>query len=403
MKRALQAASEAVFPEVVRLRRHLHQHPELALQEHETARLVQETLTPLGLDITPGVYHTGVVATLHGEQPGPTRLLRADMDALPILEENTFDFASEHEGVMHACGHDGHTASLLGTAMILAKHKADLKGAVRFIFQPSEEELPGGAKFMIEEGAVGKYHNTAPPKFAFGQHVMPHLPSGTIGVRGGRFMASTDTLDIIIHGQGGHAAAPHLLSADPVYVAAQVIVALQSIVSRNCPPGVPSVLSFGQLHANGAHNVIPDTVAMRGTFRAMDEAWRAKAHGLIRRVVEETASSLGARATFELTHGYPALFNDAKVAEQVKTAAEEFVGSENVVEADLWFAAEDFAYFLREMPGTFFVLGTGNESAGITNGLHTPRFTIDESALRLAPGFMAYLAWKSGESVWTEG
>jgi hippurate hydrolase len=389
----IKAAAGDIFPEVVRLRRMIHRNPELAFEENETARLVRQTLTPLGLDVRTGVARTGIVATLTGDLPGPTRMLRADMDALPILEENDFDFASQNAGKMHACGHDAHTSSLLGTAMILSRLKADLRGTVRFVFQPSEEKIPGGARAMIEAGALAEDAAGPAPTSAFGQHVMPDLPAGTIGIRSGMFMASADELTIVVRGQGGHAAAPHRLRADAVYVAAQVIVALQSIISRNCPPDVPSVLSFGRVTADGAFNVIPDTVRLDGTLRAMDEAWRRRALELVQRVATQTAQAFGAEAEVDINHGYPALYNHPDTTAFVRRCAEDYVGADHVVDADLWFAAEDFAYYLREVPGTFYLLGVRNEAQGITHGLHTPRFTIDEEALRLAPGFMAYLAW----------
>jgi len=392
----IKALADEFYPEVVRLRRTFHQRPELAFEEHETARLVAETLTALGLHVQTGVARTGVVATLQGGRPGPTRLLRADMDALPILEANDFDFASNVPGKMHACGHDAHTASLLGAAMILHRLKDRLSGAVRFLFQPSEERIPGGALPMIEAGALADHAASTAPVLAFGQHVKPDLPVGTLAVRSGPFMASADELYITVRGDGGHAAEPHRLRADAVYVAAQVVVALQSVVSRHCPPGVPSILSIGRLIADGATNVIPGTVKMEGTFRSMDESWRFKAHGLIERIIKETAQAHGAEAEVKIVVGYPALYNDPAAAAFVRDAALEYVGPERTLDADLWFAGEDFAYYLREMPGCFYLLGTGNTEQGIVHGLHTPRFTIDEEALRLGPGFQAYLAFRQG-------
>ncbi len=392
----IQTLSEAIFPEVVRLRRAIHRNPELAFEEHETARLVADTLRPLGLDVRTGVARTGVVATLAGGRPGPTVALRADIDALPIVEENDFDFASQNPGKMHACGHDAHTASLLGAAMILARLRDEVPGTVRFLFQPSEEKIPGGAKTMIAEGALGGDGGAPKADAVFGQHVRPDLRAGTIGVRGGMFMASADEVYITVRGEGGHAAAPHEIAADAVLTAAHVVVALQSVISRNCPPDVPSVLSFGRMTAEGATNVFPTSARLEGTFRAMDEGWRFRAHALIRRVAEHTARAFGAEADVEIVTGYPALFNDPEAAAFVREAAVAYAGAENVVDVDLWFAGEDFAYYLREAPGCFYVLGVGNPEAGITHGLHTPRFTVDEEALRLAPGFLAYLAWRRG-------
>ncbi|MEF8816807.1 MAG: M20 family metallopeptidase [Salinibacter sp.] len=387
---SIQSAADDVYPEVVDLRRALHRRPELSGEEHETARRVAERLEALGLDVRTGVYETGVVATLDGDEPGPTLLLRADMDALPIQEETGLDFASEHEGVMHACGHDLHTSSLLGTAMILARHREAVHGQVRFCFQPHEERIPGGAKFMIEEGVLDARDGGPAPAAAIGQHVKPDLPPGTLGVRPGAFMASTDEVYVTVTGAGGHAAAPHE-GVDPVYVASEIVGALQSLVSRRCPPGVPSILTIGRLVADGATNVIPDTARLEGTFRAMDETWRFRAHALFRQLVRRTAEAHGATAEVEVREGYPALHNDEATTSLVRTAAHEYVGPGRTVDADRWFAGEDFAYFLQECPGTFYQLGVGSD-----HGLHTSRFDPDEEALRTGTGFMAYLAWRYG-------
>jgi hippurate hydrolase len=392
----IKQAADDVFPEVVNLRRTIHQNPELALEEHETAQLVKETLAPLGLDIRTGVYETGLVATLEGGRPGPTVLLRADMDALPIHEETGLAFASENEGVMHACGHDVHTSSLLGVAKILAEHRDQVHGHVRFCFQPSEERVPGGAKFMIEEGALDADAASPAVDTVFGQHVAPNLEVGQIGVRTGMYMASADELFITVEGEGGHAAAPHELQADATVAAAQVVVALQTVVSRHAPPDVPSVLTIGKLTADGATNVIPEAARLEGTFRTMDEDWRYEAHDLIRRVATHTAQAHGATADVEVRTGYPAVYNHEGPTETVRQAAHEYVGADRTVELDPWFAGEDFAYFLRERPGSFYRLGTRNEDKGITHGVHTAQFTVDEEALRLGPGFMAYVAWKRG-------
>ncbi|MFB6272311.1 MAG: M20 family metallopeptidase [Salinibacter sp.] len=389
---SFKAAADDVYPEVVALRRTLHRHPELSGEEHETARRVAEWLDDLGLKVRTGVYGTGVVGTLDGGKPGPTLLLRADMDALPIQEETGLDFASENEGVMHACGHDLHTSSLLGTAMILARHREEVHGQVRCCFQPHEERIPGGAKFMIDEGVMEASNGIPAPEVAFGQHVKPDLPPGTLGVRPGGFMASTDEVYVTVQGEGGHAANPHE-GVDPVYVASEIVTALQSLVSRRCPPGVPSILTVGRLVADGATNVIPDSARLEGTFRAMDEAWRFRAHALFRQLVQRTAEAHGATAEVEVREGYPALHNAEATTSLVQKAAREYVGPDRVVDADRWFAGEDFAYFLQERPGTFYQLGVGSE-----HGLHTDQFDPDEEALRTGTGFMAYLAWRYGRT-----
>jgi hippurate hydrolase len=396
MKDRIQALNADFFDDIVATRRALHRRPELAFEEHETAALVADMLGELdGVEVQTGVAKTGVVATIRGAKPGPTRALRADMDALPIHEQNTFDFASEHDGKMHACGHDAHTASLLGTAKILHAIRDELSGSVRLLFQPSEEKIPGGASVMIEAGAL-EANGTEAPTEILGQHVFPSLPAGTIGIRSGDFMASADEVYLTIRGEGGHAAAPHALRADAVLVQAHVLTALQSVISRNSPPDVPSVLSFGKIVADGATNVIPETVRIEGTFRAMDEGWRFRAHDLIRRVAEQTAAAFGATCEVEIAVGYPALTNDERLAAAVRAAAVDYVGEGKVVDLPRWFASEDFAFYTQTLPGAFYVLGVGNEAEGITHGLHTPRFTIDEEALRVGPGFMAYLAWRRG-------
>ena len=389
----IRSLADEAFPDTVRTRRALHARPELAFEEHETAALVAETLREIGLDVTTGVARTGVVAHVEGARSGPTVALRADIDALPIAEANEVDYRSEHEGRMHACGHDAHTASLLTTARILHALRDDLAGTVRLLFQPSEEKLPGGAQVMIEDGALDATAGVEAPARIFGQHVFPQLPVGTLGVRPGPFMASADEVYVTIHGRGGHAAAPHEL-VDPVLVQAHVLTALQAVISRNRPPGVASLLSFGRVEADGATNVIPNEVRLVGTLRSMDEDWRDAAHGLIRRTVEKTAEAFGATADTEILVGYPALVNDEAATALVRETAVEYVGAERVLDLPMWYASEDFAWYTQQLPGAFYVLGVGNEAAGITHGLHTPRFQIDEEALRLGPGFMAALAWR---------
>ncbi len=398
MTNEIRALSKEIFPEIVRIRRKIHANPELAFEEFETAKLVQETLGPLGLYVETEVAKTGIVAVLEGKHPGPETVLRADMDALPIHEENDLPFRSQNPGKMHACGHDVHTSSLLGTAMILNRLKDELHGSVRFLFQPSEERLPGGAKIMIEEGALAEKKAGSAPDVIFGQHVQPGMPVGKIGVRNGMYMASADEIYITVHGQGGHAAAPHLMNTDTVLTASQIVVALQSVISRNCPPDAPSVLSIGKFIADGATNVIPTTVKLEGTFRAMDETWRFKAHDLIRRIVKSTAESFGARVDLEIMVGYPALFNHEMPTDFVRTAAHDFVGKENTVELDKWFASEDFAFYLRELQGSFYRVGIHSDLLDDAYALHTPKFNVDEDVFFTSTGFMAYLALAYGKN-----
>ena len=377
--------------DTVRLRRQIHRQPELAFEEHETAALIAETLRGIGIEPITGVAKTGVVAHIHGAKPGPVRALRADIDALPIHEANTFEFASRTDGRMHACGHDAHTAMLLGAARVLHEVRDGLAGTVRLIFQPSEEKLPGGARVMIEEGVLGTMEGIGAPAFILGQHVAPHLPAGHLGVRPGPFMASADELYLTVRGQGGHAASPHLL-VDPVLAQAHVLTALQAVISRHRPPGIASILSFGRVEALGATNIIPDEVDLVGTFRSMDEDWRFQAHDLIRRTAEKTAQALGATCEVRIDVGYPALANDAGLAETVRETASQVLGKARVHALPEWYASEDFAWYTREIPGCFYILGTGSEKADSLHGLHTPRFTIDESAMEVGVATLAGLA-----------
>ena len=390
----IRALADDGFDETVRLRRQIHRRPELAFEEHETATLVAATLREIGVESVESVAGTGVVAHVEGARPGPVVALRADLDALPIAEATGLPFASEVGGRMHACGHDAHTASLLGAARILHAVRADLAGTVRLVFQPGEEKIPGGAVALIEAGVLDAMGDHPAPSQILGQHVFPSLPAGTVGVRAGPFMASADEVYVTVRGRGGHAAAPHEL-VDPVLVQAHVITALQAVVSRHRPPGVPSLLSFGRVEADGATNVVPDEVRLVGTFRSMDEGWRFVAHDHVRRIASRTAEAFGATAETEIRVGYPALVNDAAVAADVRAAAVEYLGEGRVVDLPMWYASEDFASYAQRVPGAFYVLGVGNEAAGITHGLHTSRMTIDEEALRVGPGFMAYAAWRA--------
>lgn len=387
--------AEREFERAVATRRDLHRHPELAFDERRTASVVAQRLSALGIPHQTGVAQTGVVGLIEGTAPGaadgPTLALRADMDALPILEATDFgydhDYTSTIPGRMHACGHDAHTASLLATAAILSELKHAIPGRIKLIFQPSEEKIPGGASVMIQEGVLA---NPA-VRAIIGQHVMPQLPVGMVGIRPGLYMASTDELYLTVTGRGGHGAQPHT-TIDPVLVSAHIIVALQQVISRRNDPRRPSVLSVGRVIADGATNVIPDSVYLEGTFRAFDEQWRTEAHGHIRQIVEGVASAMGCTAQLEIRRGYPVLHNDEALTERLKQDITAYVGPERVVDLDLWPAAEDFAFYTQQVPGCFYRIGTRNEARGIVHGLHTPRFDIDEAALRTSTGLMAWLA-----------
>src|SRR5690606_17451179 len=332
--------------------------------------------------------NTGVVAHITGEKPSDRVVaLRADMDALPIIEVAGREYGSKREGVMHAGGHDVHTSSLLGTARILQSLKADFGGTVKLIFQPGEERLPGGASLMIKEGVL---QNPA-PQAVIGQHVMPAIPAGKVGFRAGKYMASTDELYVTVRGKGGHGAQPQQ-NIDPVVITAHIITALQQVVSRIADPRMPTVLSFGKVIANGATNVIPDAVYLEGNFRTFDEEWRRKAHQRMKKIATGIAESMGATCDFEIRVGYPFLVNAESLTADVRQYAEEYLGAENVVNLDLWLAGEDFAYESQEADAYFNRIGTGNEVKVMTCAIHTSTFDCDESAVEISTGLMAYIA-----------
>ena len=363
--------------EVIEIRRHLHQNPELSFQEFNTSKFVCDKLDEYGIEYEKGIVKTGIVGLIKGTNPASkTIALRADLDALPILEENNVSYKSVNEGVMHACGHDVHTSSLLGVAKILNEVRDQFNGTVKLIFQPGEEKLPGGASLMIAEGVL---ENPAPASI-IGQHVYPQLDAGKVGFRSGMYMASCDELYVTIKGKGGHAALPHQ-NIDPILISSHIIIALQQLISRIIPPTIPAVLSFGKISGNGATNIIPDRVELEGTFRIMNEEWRAVAHQKMIKMAESIGESMGGECIFRLEKGYPFLVNDDNVTGQAKAAAIEFLGSENVIDLDLRMTAEDFAYYSQLKPACFYRLGIKNKADNITPGLHTSTFNIDESAI----------------------
>jgi len=339
---------------VIAYRRHLHQHPELSFQEHQTMDFIAQELKNLGLNPQVGVAGTGVVAYVEGRKPEKkTIALRADIDALPIKEANEVSYKSKHEGKMHACGHDAHTASLLGAAQILQNLREDFEGSVKLIFQPGEERLPGGASLMIKEGVLEAQQNKPAPQNIVGQHVMPLLPAGTVGFRSGRYMASADEIHVTVKGKGGHAAMPELC-IDPVLITSHIIVALQQIVSRHSSPKMPTVLSFGRVIAEGATNIIPNEVHIQGTFRTYDEEWRFEAHRNMKKMAEGIAEAMGGSCDFEVRVGYPYLHNSEVLTERLRAKAVEFLGEEKVVDLDLWLAGEDFAYYSQKANACFY-------------------------------------------------
>lgn len=387
LKSAVQNAASQALPDIINVRRHLHAHPELSFKEYETSKFVAEQLRDIGIPFQDGIVETGLVGLIEGRNPESKVIaLRADMDALPILEANNVDYKSQNEGIMHACGHDVHTSSLLGTARILNSIKDSFDGTVKLIFQPGEERLPGGASLMIKEGVL---ENPAPGSI-IGQHVFPELEAGKVGFRSGMYMASADEIYVTVTGKGGHAALPHKF-VDPVLIASQMIVALQQLVSREIPPHIPSVLSFGRIIGEGSTNVIPNEVKLEGTFRIMNEEWRKIAHDKMRNLAHHIAAASGGTVDFDIQVGYPFLVNDEVTTNRAKAAAEQFLGAENVVELGLRMTAEDFAYFTQHAPSCFYRLGVANHAKGITSNLHTPTFNIDESALETGMGLMAWI------------
>lgn len=383
----IKSLSHSLAQETVGNRHHLHMHPELSFQETETQAFVEKQLNDWGIK-TNKLANTGVVAIIEGKNPTKKVVaLRADMDALPIIETNDVPYKSQNPGVMHACGHDVHTSSLLGTAHILQTIKDEFEGTVKLIFQPAEEKAPGGASIMIKEGVL----ENPKPVSIFGQHVATNVPVGKIGFREGMYMASTDELYIKVIGKGGHGAMPDAC-IDPIVIASHIIVAMQQIISRNKNPKFPSVLTFGKIEGLGATNVIPDEVNIAGTFRAMDETWRAEGLEKMKKLAEGIADAMGGQAIFEVLKGYPFLQNNPALTRKAKAAAIAYMGDENVVDLDLWMAGEDFAFYTHHVDACFYRLGIRNEAKGITSGVHTPTFDIDEDALAIGPGLMAWLA-----------
>lgn len=389
IKEKIQELAGSIFNDVVANRRHLHSHPELSFHEVETSAFVAKKLDEMGLQYQ-RMADNGLVALIKGEKPSDKVVaLRADMDALPILEANDVPYRSQNTGVMHACGHDAHTSSLLGTAKILTGITDQFGGTIKLIFQPAEEKLPGGANLMIQEGVL----ENPKPQAVIGQHVMPLIDAGKVGFRPGKYMASADEIYVTVRGKGGHAAQPQQ-NIDPVLITAHILTALQQVVSRFADPKTPSVLSFGKVIANGATNVIPNEVYLEGTFRTMDEKWRAEAHIKMKKLAEGIAESMGGSCDFNIMKGYPFLVNEEKLTAATRASAEEYLGKENVLDLDIWMAAEDFAYYSQVADSCFYRLGTRNESRGITSSVHTPTFDVEEDAFKISTGLMAYLAVK---------
>ena len=382
----IKALAKSYADEFISVRRHLHQNPELSYKEFETSKFIQNYLAQLGISFQV-MGTTGVIGLIQGKNPTSRVIaLRADMDALPILEENNIDYKSKNEGIMHACGHDVHTSCLLGAAKILDELKNEWEGTVKLIFQPGEEKNPGGASILIKEGVL---ENPA-VQAIFGLHVHPSLEVGKLSFRTGKVMASADELYMTIKGVGGHAAAPHLC-IDPILIASHLIIALQQLVSRRNNPQNPTVLSITAFNGGNTTNVIPSEIKLKGTFRALNETWRFEAHQLIKQLVENLVTGMGGTVDLLIDVGYPCVFNNETLTGNAKTLAETLWGAENIGETEVRMGAEDFGYYTQKIPGCFYRLGTMNQAMGLTYGVHHSKFNIDEAAIEMGIATMAWL------------
>ena len=413
LKEKIKSLSAQLLPEIIQIRRHLHANPELSFEEYNTSKFISAQLKEWEIPFKDGIVKTGIVALIEGKLlPSPVLgegmsrfngtgerciALRADIDALPITEANEVDYKSKNTGVMHACGHDVHTSSLLGAAKILNELKNEFSGTIKLIFQPGEEKAPGGASLMIKEGVLESRVLGTTPSAIFAQHVFPSLDAGKVGFRSGKYMASTDEIYLTVKGKGGHAAMKGTY-VNPLLIASEILLSLEK--EFNTPPlrggdrGGATVLAFGKIEGLGATNVIPDLVKIEGTLRTMDEDWRVKAKEIIRDICTSHAKELGGNCEVNIVTGYPALINDDATTTKAKKYAEEFLGKENVVELEPRMTGEDFSFFAKKIPACFYRLGTGNKAQGITSGVHTPTFNIDESALQTGMGLMAWIAMK---------
>lgn len=381
-------AAKRLLPTIIDIRRDLHQHPELSFEEKRTSESIKTFLSTYEIPFTEGWAGYGIVASIRGDAAGPLVMLRADMDALPITQANDVPYRSTNEGIMHACGHDVHTSSLLGAAVILHENKKSIHGEIRMIFQPGEEKFPGGASIMIDEGLF----SVGLPDWIIAQHVHPPLPAGHVGFRSGLYMASADEMYISIKGKGGHAATPHLC-VDPIVISARIVTALQELVSRSIDPLSPGVLTIGKIYSDGgATNVIPDTVCLEGTLRAMDEKWRLDTHQRIPLLVEKICQASGATADVKIVTGYPSLVNNEAVTTMCRKSAVEYLGADKVHELPQRMTSEDFAFYSQIVPASFYRLGTGWPEAEKNFPVHSNKFDINEAALETGMGLMAYIA-----------
>jgi amidohydrolase len=380
--------SLAVFPEVVDIRRHLHAYPELSFEEYHTSDYIQKILDKYQIPYTKGWVKTGIICHIKGKNPEKrTIALRADLDALPITETNQTGYISKNTGVMHACGHDVHSATMLGVAIVLDQLKETFEGTVKMIFQPGEEKLPGGAKLLIEEGGL----KNPDAELIIGQHVFPEMEYGNVGFRPGMYMASTDEIHLLVKGKGGHAALPHQYTYTTM-AAAEFMVHTHQLHQELLASTSQAVLAYGKIEANGATNVIPSEVKVEGTLRTLDEKHRDRVHLLLIEEAERTGKKYNCDLQLEIRKGYPVLVNNEGLTEACIGFAKEYLGEEQVKKLDLRMTAEDFAYYSQEIPACFYRLGTGNKEKGITSPVHTSTFDIDEKAMEYGVGLMAYLA-----------
>ena len=383
--RVKEAVSE-ITDQLINIRRQLHANPELSFEESETAGYLSALLLDWNIPHRTNIGGYGIVGVIEGINPDSKVIaLRADMDALPVMEENNVDYCSINDGVMHACGHDVHMTCLLGAIKILSENNDTFEGTIKFIFQPAEESLPGGAIKMIEDGVL---ENPA-TELIIGQHVFPELEIGKVGVKSGVYMASSDEVNLTIKGRGGHAAIPSSFD-DTILSASEIIVKVKEAVQEQSPEGFPTVLSFGKIIADGAFNVIPSEVKIIGTFRTFDEDWRKKVHALISHISEDIAKKHNTTCDVFLNSGYPVLVNDDNLTAEFKKASAEFLGKENVCELEVRTTVEDFARYTQVIPGVFYRLGIANKEKGITSNLHSPTFNVDERSIEIGTGLMIW-------------
>lgn len=388
MYNKIKLLSSQIKDEMIEIRRHFHRYPELSTCEVETGKYIESKLKEWGIECQGGYSDTGVLGIIRGKNPESRCVaLRADMDALPIEEKTGLDFASRNPGVMHACGHDVHMACLLGAAKVLNMLKDEWEGTVKLIFQPSEEDFRAGAPVMISQGVL---RDPVPSKI-FALHVLPEMECGKIGVKTGQYMASTDEIYLTVKGKGGHGATPEL-NVDPVMISAYVLTGLQQIVSRQAPPYIPTVLTFGRIEGLGRTNITPSEVKIEGTIRTFDEEWRARAHERITACAQGIARGMGGDCEVFVDHGYPFVNNDAHASDDVRKVGSELLGQENVEELPLRMTAEDFAYYTQVVPGCMFRLGVKPKGLEQVSTLHTPTLCIDEDAIEIGICMMAALA-----------